>query len=77
VEIKSIVNGLSGEVILSNVKKVWHVKVNPNMVPKQINKANIVFTLENGEKIKLKDAQLEYDDKIEAIEITYTYEFEG
>jgi uncharacterized protein YlzI (FlbEa/FlbD family) len=75
VEIKDIVNGRSGEVLLLNAKKVWHVKVNPNMVPKQINKAKIVFTLENGEEITLNDAQLEYDDTIKSIEISHTYEF--
>jgi hypothetical protein len=75
VEIKDIVNGRSGEVLLLNAKKVWHVKVNPNMVPKQINKAKIIFTLENGEEITLNDAQLEYDDTIKSIEISHTYEF--
>ena len=64
------------EVWFTNFKKVWHIKINPNMLPEQskINKVKVVLTGQFGDEITLKDVLVEYDSSVKEPYIWYTYE---
>ena len=61
-------------VYFCNFKKVWHAKVNPNSASKLIDRAKVVFTLENGEEVTLNEVQIHYDNTVDEIEFWYAYE---